>query len=109
MVATGHSLRLPQLPGIRSAAEQCAHQGAGLMTQVHGAGRLDAELTAVSRRVSKVLLNLPRDITPVNLEELRRVKQCLVELESKADNLRYVPDSDCIRSRVTQGINTIGQ
>ncbi|MGQ4828255.1 hypothetical protein, partial [Enterococcus faecalis] len=36
-----------------------------------------------------VLMNLPRDITPVNLEELRRVKQCLVELESKADNLRY--------------------
>lgn len=51
-------------------------------------GRLDAELVAVSKRVSNVLLNLPRDITPVNLEELRRVKQCLVELESKADNLR---------------------
>ncbi|CAK0763203.1 hypothetical protein CVIRNUC_003034 [Coccomyxa viridis] len=51
-------------------------------------GRLDAELTAVSKRVSRVLLNLPRDITPVNLEELRRVKQALVELESKADNLR---------------------
>ena len=42
----------------------------------------------MSRRVSRVLLNLPRDITPVNLEELRRVKQLLVELESKADNLR---------------------
>ncbi len=55
---------------------------------MYGAGRLDAELAAVSRRVSGVLLNLPRDITPVNLEELRRVKQCLVELESKADNLR---------------------
>ncbi len=52
------------------------------------AGRLDAELVAVSKRVSNVLMNLPRDITPVNLEELRRVKQCLVELESKADNLR---------------------
>jgi hypothetical protein len=51
-------------------------------------GRLDAELVAVSKRVSNVLMNLPRDITPVNLEELRRVKQCLVELESKADNLR---------------------
>ena len=54
-------------------------------------GRLDAELTAVSKRVSRVLLNLPRDITPVNLEELRRVKQALVELESKADNLRCLP------------------
>lgn len=52
-------------------------------------GRLDAELVSVSKRVSNVLMNLPRDITPVNLEELRRVKQCLVELESKADNLRY--------------------
>ena len=31
---------------------------------------------------------LPREITPVNLEELRRVKQALVELESKAENLR---------------------
>ncbi|KAK9843496.1 hypothetical protein WJX81_005929, partial [Elliptochloris bilobata] len=51
-------------------------------------GRLDAELLAVSRRVSKVLQRLPRDITPVNLEELRRVKQTLVELESKADTLR---------------------
>ncbi|CAL8467778.1 g7316 [Coccomyxa elongata] len=51
-------------------------------------GRLDAELVSVSKRVSNVLMNLPRDITPVNLEELRRVKQCLVELESKADNLR---------------------
>ena len=52
------------------------------------AGRLDAELLAVSKRVSKVLQRLPRDITPVNLEELRRVKQTLVELESKADTLR---------------------
>ena len=45
----------------------------------------------MSKRVSRVLLNLPRDITPVNLEELRRVKQALVELESKADNLRCLP------------------
>ena len=52
------------------------------------AGRLDAELIAVSKRVSNVLINLPRNITPVNLEELRRVKQALVELESKADNYR---------------------
>ena len=45
-------------------------------------------MLAVSKRVSKVLQRLPRDITPVNLEELRRVKQTLVELESKADTLR---------------------
>ena len=42
----------------------------------------------MSKRVSNVLINLPRNITPVNLEELRRVKQALVELESKADNYR---------------------
>lgn len=53
-------------------------------------GRLDAELLAVTRRVSNVLRMLPKDITPVNLEELRRVKQLLVELESKADTLRCV-------------------
>ena len=54
------------------------------------AGRLDAELLQVTRRVSAVLQTLPKDITPVNLEELRRVKQVLVELESKADTLRCV-------------------
>ena len=53
-------------------------------------GRLDAELLQVTRRVSAVLQTLPKDITPVNLEELRRVKQVLVELESKADTLRCV-------------------
>ena len=42
----------------------------------------------MTRRVSAVLRTLPKDITPVNLEELRRVKQVLVELESKADTLR---------------------
>ena len=42
----------------------------------------------MSKRVSNILVNLPRNITPVNLEELRRVKSALVELESKADNLR---------------------
>lgn len=40
-------------------------------------------------RVEKLLKVLPAEITPVNLEELRRVKQALVELESKADQLRY--------------------
>lgn len=51
-------------------------------------GKLDAELVAATRRVSSMLQKLPREITPVNLEELRRVKQLLVELESKAENLR---------------------
>ena len=52
------------------------------------AGKLEAELLAATRRVSSTLQKLPREITPVNLEELRRVKQLLVELESKAENLR---------------------
>ena len=51
------------------------------------AGRLDAELLAVTKRVTIVLHMLPKDITPVNLEELRRVKQQLVELQSKAENI----------------------
>jgi hypothetical protein len=60
---------------------------------LHLAGRLDAELLQVTRRVSAVLQTLPKDITPVNLEELRRVKQVLVELESKADTLRCADDT----------------
>ncbi len=51
-------------------------------------GRLDAEMDTATRRMSAVLDKLPREINPVNLEELRRVKQALVELESKADQLR---------------------
>ncbi|GFR41258.1 hypothetical protein Agub_g1933, partial [Astrephomene gubernaculifera] len=51
-------------------------------------GRLDAEMAGVTGRVSALLTKLPGDITPVNLEELRRVKQALVELEDKADTLR---------------------
>lgn len=34
-----------------------------------------------------MLQMLPKNITPVNLEELRRVKQQLVELESRAENI----------------------
>lgn len=41
-----------------------------------------------TRRMAEVLNKLPKEITPVNLEELRRVKQALVELESRADQLR---------------------
>ena len=61
------------------------------------AGLLDSELIAVSKRVSNVLINLPRNITPVNLEELRRVKQALVELESKADNYRCAPQQTLLK------------
>jgi hypothetical protein len=49
----------------------------------HLSGRLDAEVLSVTRRVGELLQKLPRDINPVNLEELRRIKQALVELENK--------------------------
>lgn len=45
-------------------------------------------MDTATRRMASVLDKLPREITPQNLEELRRVKQALVELESKADQLR---------------------
>eukprot|EP01025_Chloroclados_australasicus_P014665 TRINITY_DN16890_c1_g1_i3.p1 TRINITY_DN16890_c1_g1~~TRINITY_DN16890_c1_g1_i3.p1 ORF type:complete len:546 (-),score=69.89 TRINITY_DN16890_c1_g1_i3:727-2364(-) len=51
-------------------------------------GRLDGELLNVTKRVSNTLQKLPRQINPVNLEELRRIKQVLVELKTKADSLR---------------------
>ncbi|GFH13360.1 uncharacterized protein HaLaN_09230, partial [Haematococcus lacustris] len=53
-------------------------------------GRLDAEMVAVTRRVGELLSLLPGDINPVSLEELRRVKGALVELENKADTLSKV-------------------
>lgn len=65
-------------------------------------GKLEAELAAATRKVAGVLQKLPREITPKNLEELRRVKQLLVELESKAANIQelleeIMDDDDEIR------------
>jgi hypothetical protein len=57
---------------------------------IHHAGRLDAEVLSVTRRVGELLQKLPRDINPVNLEELRRIKQTLVELENKVHRLCVV-------------------
>ncbi|KAK9803476.1 hypothetical protein WJX73_006233 [Symbiochloris irregularis] len=51
-------------------------------------GRLEAELLSVSKRATSVAQMLPRNVTPVNLEVLRRLKLSLVELESKAASLR---------------------
>jgi hypothetical protein len=51
-------------------------------------GKLEAELVAATKRVGDVLRKLPREVTPVNLEELRRVKGLLVGLESKAETLK---------------------
>lgn len=50
--------------------------------------KLDASMGSVTQRVALLLSKLPHDINPVNLEELRRVKGALVELEQKADTLR---------------------
>ena len=46
-------------------------------------------MARATQRVQLLLTKLPRDISPVNLEELRRVKGTLVELEQKADTLRW--------------------
>lgn len=47
-------------------------------------------MLGVTARVQELLTRLPNDINPVSLEELRRVKAALVELENKADTLRWV-------------------
>lgn len=49
---------------------------------------MEAELLAVTKRATAVASMLPRNVTPVNLEVLRRLKLALVELESKAASLR---------------------
>jgi hypothetical protein len=45
-------------------------------------------MAGVNERVKRLLQRLPQDITPTNLEELRRVKGVLVDMEQKADTLR---------------------
>jgi len=46
--------------------------------------KLDNMLFDATKQVQEVLQKLPLDINPINLEELRRVKALLVELESRA-------------------------
>jgi len=53
-------------------------------------GALDRELSGIESRVQNVLDKLPSAINPTNLEELRRVKAALVDIESKADTFREV-------------------
>ena len=65
-------------------------------------GRLDSKMATVTRRVQTLLSKLPQDISPANLEELRRVKGALVELEQKADTLRWVEGSK-IKKDVLRG------
>jgi len=49
--------------------------------------KLDGELVSVSSKVSEVLGKLITEATPLNLDELRRIKSSLVELESRAETL----------------------
>ncbi|KAG1674277.1 hypothetical protein FOA52_013466 [Chlamydomonas sp. UWO 241] len=51
-------------------------------------GRLEGEMGSVRGRWGALMSKLPQEINPVTLEELRRVKGALVELEQKADTLR---------------------
>eukprot|EP00798_Chlamydomonas_sp_ICE-L_P003434 gene3434-13489_t len=48
------------------------------------------EMRKVAGEVQSLLVNLPGNVNPVNLEELRKVKTALVELETKADTVRKV-------------------
>lgn len=52
--------------------------------------KMDNELERAAARVQACLERLPRDITPQNLDDLRRAKGALVELESKSDAHRCV-------------------
>eukprot|EP00798_Chlamydomonas_sp_ICE-L_P008766 gene8766-33630_t len=51
-------------------------------------GQLDAERRVVANQVQGLMAKLPGNVNPVNLEELRRVKSVLVELETKAQTVR---------------------
>jgi len=64
--------------------------------------RLDEQLVAVTAKVQSVLTKLPVETNPVNLDELRRVKGALVELESRSESLvqlleEVLDDDDEIR------------
>jgi hypothetical protein len=54
------------------------------------AGLLDAELHQVSQRVEKLFAQLPNNINPQSLDELRKVKAQLVETENRTETLRWV-------------------
>lgn len=73
-----------------SGTASCASIDLQTTVVVLCAGRLEAELLSVTKRATSVAAMLPRNVTPVNLEVLRRLKLALVELESKAASLRWV-------------------
>ena len=63
-------------------------------------------MATVTRRVQQLMSRLPQDISPTNLEELRRVKGALVELEQKADTLRWV--CVCVWGGGATGLAAVG-
>ena len=50
-------------------------------------GQLDIELDRIELRIGKLLEKLPAQVNTENLEELRKVKSILVELESKSEQV----------------------
>ena len=50
-------------------------------------GQLDNELDSIELRIGKLLEKLPAKVNTENLEELRKVKGILVELESKSEQV----------------------
>jgi len=50
--------------------------------------QLDSEMNVLLKHAAKVLSAVPSEVSPMNLEQLRRTKQSCVEIESKASALR---------------------
>jgi len=50
--------------------------------------QLDSEMNILLKHAAKVLSAVPAEVSPMNLEQLRKTKQSCVELESKAEALR---------------------
>lgn len=57
--------------------------------------KMDHDLQSAQALMQECLERLPRDITPRNLDELRRAKGSLVELESKSDAQRCAASFTC--------------
>lgn len=94
-------------PGAEGATRRGGGGGGGAMTGIPfelsvleaalhiSVAKMDNELERAQARVQACLERLPRDITPQNLDDLRRSKSALVELESKSDAHRCAPPAPC--------------
>ena len=114
--SSGHASALPDLASSEIFKErpsddknlpfelECC-EGAMMVT----VGNLDYELDSVEERIGHLLKKLPAQVNTENLEELRRVKSLLVELESKSEQVvdllvDFLEDEDDIA-----GMNLTGQ